>query len=791
MPCRLPRPSEVSFLDALKACASGSALLWASSVHASLTISPASPYSLSSSSVVHYAAHDGSSSGLAAGFVDTAAGFKFIDLTGTSSDNDLLLFDVSSTKSFGNLTSGQDVVLMATVVVNGSTQTPIPIAYAGNGYCNAAGNSRCQALSGSKYYAAIYSTQPSNETLRIGIYLKDLCNAPYTAGTISGCTGGVVDAPTASAIKSLSIRFYLSLEDASGANVQLGKIGDSEENKTVTVQLENNTSATLTCPTDLSSAYTPGDGEIFFNGSAFTTTYTSSISSPVGSLIVLATEGTPTTANFFNDTSQIISRASDSSPTSIGGFTNTSTGNDHLYNLAVGVRDRAGVVTTAFCPTGGGNPTTYQVQTSSIRGLLIQSKCFIATAAFGGARNAPVDLLRQFRDQVLLESMPGRLLVDAYYAVSPSMADWLIDNGWARGPVLAVLFWFEAWAWLFLHAGVLASLLLLAGMLVFVRRAPVILLVLAMAGLAAVPAFAEEEADFSFIEEIKARQKEEEKDPAGGSLIEREKARLGAPDDTSLIEEVREEKPPVPTAPIIDQQKALIPPKSEGGAIQAVKSGASQVKARKDEKSGTAFGFKVWTGGTRDITADGATFYRSYASLYGSDYTPDVRFFYENQLLQSEWFISLGWFAEAGFGWKRANGGFEFPPKKPDGTDFGADSSVKFTFVTVPVAAGGVARFNLFRLLRPQVKVAPVLVGYFEDRSDAKGLKRGFSRGLLTEAGVAFQLDWIDSRGSWSMYEMFRVKQHFLTLDYQRLDTTQGAVDFSFHGLTLGLLFEI
>lgn len=789
MPSRLPRPSEVSFLDAIKACASGSALLWASSAHASLTISPVSPYSLSSSSVVHYAAHDGSGSGLAAGFLDTAAGFKFIDLTSTSSDNDLLLFDVSSTKSFGNLTSGQDVVVMATVVVNGSTQSPIPIAYAGSGYCNAAGNTRCQALSGSRYYAATYSTQPSNETMRVGIYLKDLCNAPYTSGTISGCTGGVVDAPTAAAIKSMSIRFYVSLEDASGANAQLGKIGDSEENKTITVQLENNTSAALTCPTNLASVYTPGDGEISLNGSAFTTSYTSSISSPVGSLIFLATEGTPTTASFFNDTSQIIARVSTSGVTNIGGFTNTSTGNDHLYNTAIGVRDRAGVVTSTFCSNVGSS--TYQVQTSSIRGLLIQSKCFIATAAFGGARNAPVTLLRKFREEVLLRSGAGRLVVDAYYAVSPSMADWLIDNSWARGPVLAVLFWFEAWAWLLLHTAVLASLLALAGMIVLARRSPAIFLLVAIAGFYSLPANAEEEADFSFIEEIKARQKAEGKDASGGSLTEREKARLGAPDDTSIIEEVREERPPVPTAPIIDQQKAVIPPKAEGGAIQAVKSGTSQTTARKDEKSGTAFGFKVWTGGTRDITADGATFYRSYPSLYGSDYTPDVRFFYENQLLQSEWFISLGWFAEAGFGWKRANGGFEFPPKKPDGTDFGADSSVKFTFVTVPVAAGGVARFNLFRLLRPQVKVAPVLVGYFEDRSDSKGLKRGFSRGLLTEAGVAFQLDWIDSRGSWSMYEMFRVKQHFLTLDYQRLDTTQGAVDFSFHGLTLGLLFEI
>lgn len=756
---------------------------------ATLTVAPASPYSLTSASVVNYAAHPGDSSGLADGFLDTAAGFRFIDLTGTSSDNDLLFFDVSSTKSFGNLTSGQDVVVMATVLVNGSTQSPIPIAYAGNGYCTAAGNTRCQALSGSKHYAAIYSTQPSNETLRVGIYLKDLCNAPYTSGTISGCTGGVVDTPTPSAIKSLSIRFYLSLEDASGTNTQLGKIGDSEENKTITVQLENNTSAVLACPTNLASAYTPGDGEIYFNGGAFTTTTSSSVSSAVDSLIVLATEGTPTVTSGFASASQIVARVSPSSPTTIGGFTNTSTGNDHLYNVAMSVRDLAGVVTSTFCSNVGSS--TYQVQTSSIRGLLIQSKCFIATAAFGGARNAPVTLLRKFRDEVLLQNLLGKLLVDAYYAVSPAMADWLIDHEWAKGPVLAVLFWFQAWAWLLLNAGLMAGLGAALLLLFLFRRSPATLVLIALVLIDAPSVLAEEESDFSFIEEIKARQKAQETDSGAGSLIEKEKARLGAPDDTSIIEEVREEKPPAPTAPIIDAQKTQLAPKSEGGAIEAFQKGKSQVTARKDEKVGTAFGIKVWTSGTRAITADASTFYRSYSSLYGSDYTPDFRFFYENQPLQSEWFISLGWFAETGFGWKRANGGFEFAPKKPDGTNFGADSTVKFTFITVPVAAGGVARFNLFRLIRPQIKVAPVLVGYLEDRSDSKGIKRGYSRGLLTEAGVAFQLDWIDSRSSWSMYEMFRVKQHFLTLDYQRLDTTAGAVDFSFHGISLGLLFEI
>lgn len=57
-----------------------------------------------------------------------------------------------------------------------------------------------------------------------------------------------------------------------------------------------------------------------------------------------------------------------------------------------------------------------EIETSMSKG------CFIATAVYEPAETAKVDLLRSYRDQVLLSSIVGRKFVSFYYAVSPSIA---------------------------------------------------------------------------------------------------------------------------------------------------------------------------------------------------------------------------------------------------------------------------------------------------------------------------------------------------------------------------------
>jgi hypothetical protein len=54
--------------------------------------------------------------------------------------------------------------------------------------------------------------------------------------------------------------------------------------------------------------------------------------------------------------------------------------------------------------------------------------CFIATAAYGTPTAEQIDVLREFRDIVLLENIPGSQFVTLYYQLSPPVADFIAGN---------------------------------------------------------------------------------------------------------------------------------------------------------------------------------------------------------------------------------------------------------------------------------------------------------------------------------------------------------------------------
>lgn len=69
---------------------------------------------------------------------------------------------------------------------------------------------------------------------------------------------------------------------------------------------------------------------------------------------------------------------------------------------------------------------------------VIDRRCFIATTIYGP--DAPeTNFLRAWRDRVLMPSMLGRVLVQSYYAISPSLVLMLTRNGRAAAVVGSVL----------------------------------------------------------------------------------------------------------------------------------------------------------------------------------------------------------------------------------------------------------------------------------------------------------------------------------------------------------------
>jgi hypothetical protein len=64
-----------------------------------------------------------------------------------------------------------------------------------------------------------------------------------------------------------------------------------------------------------------------------------------------------------------------------------------------------------------------------------RTRCFIATSAFEIPASSEVQLLREFRDQVLKKRFLGRKFVYFYYRVSPSIAKWLDHSKTAKAVV--------------------------------------------------------------------------------------------------------------------------------------------------------------------------------------------------------------------------------------------------------------------------------------------------------------------------------------------------------------------
>jgi hypothetical protein len=84
-------------------------------------------------------------------------------------------------------------------------------------------------------------------------------------------------------------------------------------------------------------------------------------------------------------------------------------------------------------------PAQNVVVTATFQVIPTSSGCFIATAAYGNPTIEQLDVLRGFRDGVLLESAAGLQFVDLYYRLSPPIADLMSGNSFLRTMVRELL----------------------------------------------------------------------------------------------------------------------------------------------------------------------------------------------------------------------------------------------------------------------------------------------------------------------------------------------------------------
>jgi len=121
---------------------------------------------------------------------------------------------------------------------------------------------------------------------------------------------------------------------------------------------------------------------------------------------------------------------------------------------------------TVLNPTPGGGTTSALTFTISNTAPVAPAAagggggCFIATAAFGSPMEKHVQILRDFRDRVLLNYSVGKAFVQFYYRNSPAIADKIAPSEGLRLITRLMLMPVIGVAYLIVHLGMLMTMLL-------------------------------------------------------------------------------------------------------------------------------------------------------------------------------------------------------------------------------------------------------------------------------------------------------------------------------------------
>lgn len=578
-------------------------------------------------------------------------------------------------------------------------------------------------------------TVTANSTvINLQVTWADICT---NAGLLANCTG-------TSGLYSKTIKFGID-EDKSGEV-------DEGERKTITLKLHYISSSDTVnqayCPTVATGAgicnieFTPGDSKVFINTAIY------ALNDPATGLdwesIVVFPVATSagneanTIQNFTTLQSTPIFKTINPTDGTIpdsavsGGIENY-----QLYCFIYATKNLAQNIYKFVNDTAAA--TTACITPSEVVGVLGENKaCFISTAAFGSAMAPEVETFRQFRDRYLLTNSWGREFVRNYYLYSPPLANLIADSEVLKTLTRGVLYPILLFAGLALQIGVWGSLM--------------VMIFLAFTIQYAYRRWLNNKAAMMILILIAS---------------------------------------PLLKAEIIPDHKLIQHDSSKEGLVRITKDGAyiyDIQRPLKNQSSKITFGMAYQPEISvdveqRDNAGNGTGVFNTY--IFEDFYAES------SGLILGYDYESYPWVDKGRLGYQIGFGAM-FVTGNGILVTTGQPSNEKFTFITLPINAGAVYRFEYKdkQLVAPYVAGGATLLSLIEKREDLAQPNAAFGFGFYGAGGVMLNVGALDPDAGYQLDSEYGISNLWLTAEFRLTEVNNEAFTFSNQYLNAGLSFD-
>jgi hypothetical protein len=437
---------------------------------------------------------------------------------------------------------------------------------------------------------------------------------------------------------------------------------------------------------------------------------------------------------------------------------------------------------------------------SEVIGVLGDKNCFIATATFGSALHPYLNILRQFRDQILLKYSFGKKFVKWYYKNGPQGAHWIEKNDFIKPFVKLLLIPLIGIAYALLNHFVILNifiLILLGMIIVFLKKQFIILNVTKKLSKYIFIFFVF--SLFLFPIQLRAQGQDEFMEvPSSPTNLPTETPPDAPPNEPPYVKSEDQiqadliETDKIKSAPIEspttssnpkDRFQIAHPNAAKGLYLIDQNTGKYYYKTDKNTKKNQTTSLRLGYIEPPQIesTTDASTF--TFADMYGDSPVPYLILDYEWQPFAS--FRKMGFVLGMGLFTSSADGFY----KNDEVQKVYGNAKESFTFIGLPISAGGLFRFE-FAHRQWVVPFVNAGLSYFilgEIRDDGKKTHVVGTPGGYGGGGLMFNITAWDRDVSFTMDREYGINNMWLTAEYKYVKSFNEDLDISSSVINIGI----